>query len=299
VFTLKFDSGEASRNHICFVYVPAEQISNHPQKSKKVPPVVEQGIRIIKKIMAQHGAQNKQSIKIASPPGMQQSACHFPWKLHQMLEDAETEGTTSIVSWLSDNKSFKVHKQEDFVGQIMPRYFDQTKYKSFQRQLNMWCFQRITGGPNWGAYGHELFIRHGTSLCFEMKRIRRTGVKKRGLKAAKKATFENSQSPSYHDHVSSLFEKEAKGLEDNVFVPMCDTQSRTSPSPVSWSPEHHDSQGSFDWFEGIFLSESDHQECLNKSHESGLLYSSAFSPQEVKYVLLGLNIGKMTASAFI
>jgi hypothetical protein len=257
-------------------------------------------MRIIKKMMAQYGAQNKQSIKIASPPGMKRSACHFPWKLHQMLEDAEIEGTTSIVSWLSDNKSFKVHKQEEFVGQIMPRYFDQTKYKSFQRQLNMWCFQRITGGPNWGAYGHELFIRQCTSLCFEMKRIRRTGVQTRAPKMAKKTISENPQSSSYHDQMSSLVEKEAKDLEDNVLVPMiCDAQSSTSPSPVSWSPEHHDSQGSFDCFDGIFLSEADHQECLNKSHESGLLYSSAFSPQEVKYVLLGLNIGKMTAGALL
>ena len=74
----------------------------------------------------------------------------FPWKLHDMLDAADEKGFTSVVSWLPDGRSFKVHDKETFVSLIMRRYFEQTKYKSFQRQLNMWGFERHLSGPHKG-----------------------------------------------------------------------------------------------------------------------------------------------------
>jgi hypothetical protein len=56
----------------------------------------------------------------------------FPWKLHDMLDDAAAEGLDSIVSWTDSGRSFRVHKPQKFVESIMCRYFKQTKYKSFQ-----------------------------------------------------------------------------------------------------------------------------------------------------------------------
>lgn len=61
-------------------------------------------------------------------------ALSFPLKLHAMLEDAESKGFANIVSWQAGNKSFKVHDINSFGGDIMPMYFNQTKFKSFQRQ---------------------------------------------------------------------------------------------------------------------------------------------------------------------
>jgi hypothetical protein len=72
----------------------------------------------------------------------------FPWKLHEMLEAADVNGFSIVVSWLPDRRSFKVHDRETCVSLIMQRYFDQTKYKSFQRQLNMWGFERHLYGPS-------------------------------------------------------------------------------------------------------------------------------------------------------
>ena len=51
-----------------------------------------------------------------------------------MLELADQEGFGNIVSWLPDGRSFKVHDPSTFVEQIMPNFFLQSKYKSFQRQ---------------------------------------------------------------------------------------------------------------------------------------------------------------------
>lgn len=59
----------------------------------------------------------------------------FPYKLLQLLEDASTEGNEHIVSWLPHGKAFKVHKTTEFENQLIGRYFRQTKYRSFVRQV--------------------------------------------------------------------------------------------------------------------------------------------------------------------
>ena len=53
-----------------------------------------------------------------------------------MLNDAEQEQFENVVSWLPGGRAFKVHQTEKFVKKIMPRYFNQTKYKSFGRQVS-------------------------------------------------------------------------------------------------------------------------------------------------------------------
>jgi hypothetical protein len=103
----------------------------------------------------------------------------FPLQLHVVLDSVETEGLDSIVSWLPDNSGFKVHCPDAFVAQVMPRFFNQSKYKSFQRQLNIWGFQRVQGGPGAGSYQHHSFVRGEPSRCCEMKRIKIKGIYKR------------------------------------------------------------------------------------------------------------------------
>ena len=95
----------------------------------------------------------------------------FPWKLHEMLDVVEENGDSSIVSWLPDGIAFKVHKPDSFVEKIMKRFFNQTKYKSFQRQLNLWGFERNSKKClEKGAYYHPLFRRGRRDLCQEMGR---------------------------------------------------------------------------------------------------------------------------------
>lgn len=76
---------------------------------------------------------------------------HFPWKVHTMLTHSKHDGFEHIVSWLADGCSFKVHNQDEFVTDILPLFFNQTKYKSFQRQLNLWGFKRVIDGIDKGA----------------------------------------------------------------------------------------------------------------------------------------------------
>ena len=94
----------------------------------------------------------------------------FPWKLQDMLQTSISEGKESIVSWLSHGNAFKVHNVLVFVSEILPLFFKQTKYKSFQRQLNLWGFERIQHGPEKGSYYHKHFLRDKPNLCRHLRR---------------------------------------------------------------------------------------------------------------------------------
>lgn len=76
-------------------------------------------------------------------------------------------------------RAFIVKKPKTFTINVLPRFFKQTKFLSFTRQLNLWEFKRITRGVDTGAYYHELFLRGRPYLAMRMKRqkIKGTGMK--------------------------------------------------------------------------------------------------------------------------
>jgi hypothetical protein len=106
----------------------------------------------------------------------------FPQKLHILLEHAEKNGSGDIISWLPDGKSFKVHKKQAFTAQILPAFFGTSKYKSFQRNLNLWGIKAVWKGPSKGARSHPSFRRGIPELCLGMVRV---SIKGTGPKRAK------------------------------------------------------------------------------------------------------------------
>lgn len=102
----------------------------------------------------------------------------FPEKLMNML-DRESNLNPTVVSWLSHGRAFIVYKPKIFTNDIMAGYFRQSKLTSFQRQLNLYGFRRITQGADAGAYYHELFLRGRPKLCMRMTRqkVKGTGHK--------------------------------------------------------------------------------------------------------------------------
>jgi hypothetical protein len=101
---------------------------------------------------------------------LQKSESVFPSKLHRMLENAEKDGLEHIVSWVQRGTAFKVHNTDEFVRRILPLYFDQTKYESFRRQLNLYEFSRVSRGASRGVYYHQMFVQSDPSLCQNINR---------------------------------------------------------------------------------------------------------------------------------
>ena len=125
------------------------------------------------------------------PKGVAQQL-RFPSKLHLVLERCEyyhheqhlqrrvSHTSTSHnheailpppILWLPDGKSFKVHDKERFVTEIMPLFFGTQSFKTFQRNLNLWGFTRISKGPQKDVCSHPLFLKGFPAVCQSMKRI--------------------------------------------------------------------------------------------------------------------------------
>lgn len=100
----------------------------------------------------------------------------FPKTLKYILSQPTL---TSIVSWLPHGRSFLVHNAKKMESEVLPRFFKQTKIKSFLRQLNKWGFKRITAkkGVDEGSYYHEYFLRgnNKSTLIANMKYVKVKG----------------------------------------------------------------------------------------------------------------------------
>lgn len=98
----------------------------------------------------------------------------FPAKLYEALDLAEALGL-DCVGWLPHGRAFKVFDEDTFMKTVVPRFFNQTRIRSFKRQLHKYGFQILSLGPDAGAYYHECFLR---GCRDEMKKMVRVTVNK-------------------------------------------------------------------------------------------------------------------------
>ena len=141
----------------------------------------------------------------------------FPQKLHQMLSDLERqEGGSDIASFLPHGRAFAIHKPRDFVKHVMPKYFRMSRFSSFQRQLNLYDFRRITEGPDKGAYFHELFVQGRPILSTMMKRNKIKGVKNAQKDGAKDNDKTGAKKEEDGDDEEEEEEEEEEEDEEDV-----------------------------------------------------------------------------------
>ena len=103
----------------------------------------------------------------------------FPLKLYEMLTLVDRDGYSDVISWQPHGRCFVVHKPDEFKA-ILPRYFKLSKVASFQRQLNLYGFMRLTRGMDKGGYYHELFLEGRSWLAQKIQRVK---VKGTGVRA--------------------------------------------------------------------------------------------------------------------
>jgi len=81
----------------------------------------------------------------------------FPTILHKLLSEADRMGFSHIISWQPHGRCFMIHNPREFVHEVVSRYFKLSKLSSFQRQLSLYGFRRLSrGSPDKGSYYHEV-----------------------------------------------------------------------------------------------------------------------------------------------
>ena len=112
----------------------------------------------------------------------------------------------------------------------MPKYFGQKKLTSFQRQLNLYGFLRLTRGRDDGAYYSELFLRGKEHLCHDMTRKRVKGTK------YKAASNPNSEPDFYQMPFIVVFEQQSHGAKL--------LQQPTTTTTTTGKSHHYDTNNS-------------------------------------------------------
>ena len=99
------------------------------------------------------------------------SESNFPARLHEILSD---EQYSHLISWMPHGRAWKVINKELLTEEVIPKFFGQSKYASFNRQLSGWGFKRLQRvGPDFGCYYHECFLRGKPELTRLMRRVPR------------------------------------------------------------------------------------------------------------------------------
>eukprot|EP00543_Licmophora_paradoxa_P007808 CAMPEP_0202442734 /NCGR_PEP_ID=MMETSP1360-20130828/2109_1 /ASSEMBLY_ACC=CAM_ASM_000848 /TAXON_ID=515479 /ORGANISM="Licmophora paradoxa, Strain CCMP2313" /LENGTH=341 /DNA_ID=CAMNT_0049058177 /DNA_START=55 /DNA_END=1080 /DNA_ORIENTATION=+ len=169
-------------------------------------------------------------------------AVPFPCKLHSMLNAVSQEGLDHIVSWQPHGRCFLVHKPQMFVENIMPRFFNQHKMTSFQRQLNLYGFKRITSGKDRSSYYHPLFLR---SKDFLVDKIYRTKVKGIGTKFQPNPEHEPNfySMPFLHEQPQQraeiVSETETEQEQEDRLPTTTTTAHHSHPRPYKRTSQNH------------------------------------------------------------
>eukprot|EP00984_Skeletonema_dohrnii_P013840 scaffold5789_cov99-Skeletonema_dohrnii-CCMP3373.AAC.3 len=132
---------------------------------------------VVGAVSSASGHRPTESHRSSSRTANKDKEFQFPAKLYEMLEIVDSLGLSDVVTWLPNGRSFQVKDPTKFMELVVPRFFKATKYRSFQRQLNLWGFIRVVKGQGNGVWYHESFIRGNPEMISKLTRTRIKGQK--------------------------------------------------------------------------------------------------------------------------
>jgi len=144
-----------------------------------------------KKIKTQHAAAFARRAPVKNHTARQSAAANnkkklgrpslFPQKLFTMLSELQTTDEyeslrTDVCNFCEDGSAFEIYNIPMFVEHILPKFFKMTSFSSFQRQLQLYNFKRVSknSAPKMAsgaaAYRHDLFHRDRPNDLERMER---------------------------------------------------------------------------------------------------------------------------------
>lgn len=99
---------------------------------------------------------------------MQDIALNFPHKLHLLLDERRYP---HLLTWKEHGCCFHIIDKNLFSSEVLPQAFKQSKWGSFQRQLNCYGFKKISKGNDKGCYFHPYFRTGREDLLPKLKRF--------------------------------------------------------------------------------------------------------------------------------
>ncbi|KAL7503560.1 hypothetical protein ACHAXN_001336 [Cyclotella atomus] len=138
-------------------------------------------------------------------------------------------------------RAFVVNDPGALVRDVLPNYFNQTKFVSFVRQLNLWGFKRVTRGVTGKTYYHELFLRGRPYMALKLTRYK---VKGHGFKPVPNPNAE----PNFHcysqvggeNYVGTPVSKEQIMEDANVSEKKCRCKKKIMMSRASAAAKTQD-----------------------------------------------------------
>ena len=120
------------------------------------------------------------SVRIHSGSGFR-FVVPFPWRLHQILDEMHKAGDRSIICWQPDGRHFQVINPTLLMQKVVPKFFKQKTFKSFQRQLHIYGFQRVgeslyqgeRGGLIWFILFSEITLLYAEFNLFFVRLLSR------------------------------------------------------------------------------------------------------------------------------
>jgi HSF-type DNA-binding len=149
-------------------------ITQHDYHDHAADPVVCNTVESMNALLSS-SKPRRDSITSSSNNNSTSSMIPFPIKLYEMIEQMDSDGLSQVVSWQPHGRCFQVHEPEAF-KHLLQNYFKLSKIASFQRQLNLYGFQRLTAGLDKGSYYHELFLRNRSDLVGQIHRVKVKGT---------------------------------------------------------------------------------------------------------------------------
>mmetsp|Transcript_13784 Transcript_13784/g.39276 ORF Transcript_13784/g.39276 Transcript_13784/m.39276 type:complete len:667 (-) Transcript_13784:125-2125(-) len=185
--------GEAYR-YRDFAQLPEAEVEISEEEDKEAQELKE---ALVESALLAAEHHKKECIMPAQPmmrASLSVRAQRFPVKLYAILAQSELN---EIISWMPHGRAWKVHNPGVFESFVLPVFFDSDNYHSFNRVINAWSFRRISGGPDRGAYFHELFLRGKPHLQRYMRRLPKT---------TRKAVMQKEDEPDFFalEHISPL-----------------------------------------------------------------------------------------------